>query len=93
MIPPHALLTLSKDVILRRDPSGLLLFQVRTDEMYFIPHAAAALLKLVDGSRTLDEIEAEALLLDPTTDRETFVPAMTSLLSSLAERQLIEVWS
>ena len=93
MITADALLTRSKDVILRRDPSGLLLFQVRTDEMYFVPHAAAALLELVDGSRTLEEIEEEALRLDPTTDRETFVPAMTSLFSSLAERQLIEVWS
>jgi hypothetical protein len=93
VITSDALLTLSKDVILRRDPAGLLLFQVRTDEMYFVPHAAAALLKLVDGSRTLGEIEDETLRQHPALDRNVFAPAMSSLFASLAERKVIEVWS
>ena len=93
MIASDALLTLSKDVIVRRDPAGLLLFQVRTDEMYFVPHAAAALLRLADGSRTLAEIEESALQLEPEADRTTVIPAIASLFSNLAERQVVEVWS
>jgi hypothetical protein len=93
VIATDALLTLSKDVILRRDPSGLLVFQIRTDEMYFVPHAAAALLKLVDGSRTLAEIGDAAMDLEPAADRIALMPAISSLFASLAERQVIEVWS
>ncbi len=93
MLADEVLVTLSNDVILRRDPAGLLLFQVRTDEMYFVPHAVAALLSFVDGSRTLGEIKDEAMRLDPTMDRNALLPAMTSLFASLAERQVIEVWS
>ena len=92
MIPADALLTLSKDVIVRRDPSGLLLFQVRTDEMYFVPHGAAALLKLADGSRTLAEIGEAALHLEPDADRAAVIPAIASLFSNLAARQVVEVW-
>jgi hypothetical protein len=93
VIAPDALLTLSNDVITRRDPAGLLLFQVRTDEMYFVPHAAAALLKLVDGSRTLAEIGDAAMDLGPVADGAALISTITSLFSSLAERQVIEVWS
>jgi len=93
MIATDALLTLSKDVIVRRDAFGVLLFQVRTDEMYFVPHAAAALLRLVDGSRTLVEIGEAALNLEAEADRAALLPAIESLFSSLAERQVVEVWA
>ena len=93
MIAPDALLTLSKDVITRRDPAGLLLFQVRTDEMYFVPHAAAALLKLVDGSRTLAEIGDAVMDLEPVADRPVLISTIASFFSSLAERPVVEVWS
>lgn len=93
MLDTNSIPLLSKDVITRRDSNGVLLFQVRTDEMHFLSENAFALLKLCDGSRTLSEIEEvffefqpESAMIGAKTDIEGF-------LESLVIRRVLEVWS
>lgn len=92
MLGPDTLLTLSRDIITRNDPAGLLLFQVRTDEIYLISPAAAAVLKLADGSRTVSEVERDGAVLDPHFDVDAARPAMRDLLQKLVDRHVLEVW-
>jgi catechol 2,3-dioxygenase-like lactoylglutathione lyase family enzyme len=58
MLYPETIPIHSKDVVTRKDSTGRLLFQVRTDEMHFISEDAFTLFSLCDGSRTIAQIEA-----------------------------------
>lgn len=92
MISQHAIPLVSRDVVHRNDPRGVLLFQVRTDEIHFLDKDAYSLFQLCDGARTISEIEA--LLVGDTENgsnadaRERF----ERFLNDLAERSLIELW-
>lgn len=78
----------SRDVVTRGESGGVLLFQVRTDEMYFATPSAFALFSLCDGTRTVGEIEREVGALRPDGRRR-----VERFLAALAERSLIELWS
>lgn len=82
-----------KDVVSRMEPSGVLLFQVRTDEMYFASKSAYALFALCDGTRTVGEIGDAAA--GPATSPEAAADRerVERLLMALADRRLIELWS
>ncbi len=80
----------SKDVVHRNDVNGVLLFQVRTDEMHFVPKEGWTLLQLCDGAHSLQEIEslvvcAKGANADARTRIENF-------LLELEARHLIEIW-
>jgi hypothetical protein len=87
MLNPNAIPLLSKDVVTRSDSNGMLLFQVRTDEMHFISEAAYSVLNYCNGSQTISEIKAVI---------EPFLPSSNSsqidrFFESLVERNVIEL--
>jgi len=92
MISRHAIPLISRDVVHRNDPKGVLLFQVRTDEIHFLDRNAYSLFQLCDGSRTISEIEE--LLVGDTKSESNRDPIQRfeRFLNDLAERDLIEVW-
>ena len=87
MFPDDSIPVVSPDVIVRTDPAGFLLFQVRTDEMHLVTPAGHTLWSLCDGSRTVGEIIAEV---DPGASCS---PAILGFLSELASRSLVEIWT
>jgi hypothetical protein len=88
MLTADTLPVACRDVVTRSEPGGVLLFQVRTDEMFFATRSAFALFSLCDGTRTVSEIERELEAHD--AERRARVERF---LTVLAERSLIELWS
>lgn len=93
MLATDAIPFLSKDVITRPDTSGILIFQVRTDEMHFISENAFALLALCNGSRTISEIEELIINQQPESAAEKIKAGVDKFLESLIERRVLELWS
>ena len=84
---------IARTVAARRDGDGVLLFEIDSDEMYFVTPTVHAILKLCDGSRTVADLEgavAEQLgrALAPA-ERQGVVDCITQLEA----RQLVELWS
>jgi hypothetical protein len=93
MLADYSIPVLSKDVITRRDSNGVLIFQVRTDEMHFISENAFALLTLCNGSRTISEIEKLVFKDQPKSIKTKSRERVENFLESLVERRVLEVWS
>ncbi len=92
MLAPTTVPMASKDVIHRDDPGGILLFQVRTDEMHFISREAFALYSLCDGTRTVTDIEALVAEHAPELRGEEGERRIEEFLEELADRTIIELW-
>lgn len=76
---------ISSDVIARKDKNGMLLFQVYSDEMYFVSLSAyEQIISKCDGSKTVGE-----LIDDIRTDNPS---AIYSFLQELESRQIITLW-
>ena len=88
MVTAETLPIPSRDVVTRAEAGGVLLFQIRTDEMFFATPSAFALFSLCDGTRTVGEIEREVGARQPDDQR-----CVEDLLEILAERSLLELWS
>lgn len=93
MMTDYSIPILSKDVITRPDANGVLIFQVRTDEMHFITENAAALLSLCSGSRTISEIEEIVAENQPEKFKTKTKRGVENFLESLVERKVLEIWS
>jgi hypothetical protein len=81
----------SKDVVTRKDAQGVLLFQVRTDEMHFISESAFALFSLCDGSRTVQEIQEFVAANQPEISSPRGRTLIADFIESLAQRNVIEL--
>jgi hypothetical protein len=81
----------SKDVVTRRDTQGILLFQVRTDEMHFITNNAFVLFSLCDGSRTVEEIQDVVASNQPDLASPDGRTQIAQFIESLAQRNIIEL--
>ena len=81
----------SKDVVTRNDSRGMLLFQVRTDEMHFVSDSAFALFSLCDGSRTVGEIEELLAAGQPEMASLDARQAVEQFIESLAQRSVVEL--
>lgn len=92
MLAPETLPLRSRDVVTRTDSGGVLLFQVRTDEMHFISDSAFALLALCDGSRTVEQIEELLARTKPELATPEARERIEQLIESLAERNVVELW-
>ena len=92
MLDPETLPIHSRDVVARKDSDGMLLFQVRTDEMHFISKDAFTLFSLCDGSRTV--IEIEELLECSRSELATLGlrAQIEQFIERLAERNIVELW-
>jgi len=47
---------ISKNIAFREDENGILIFQIDTDEMYFISHAVFPLIELCNGANSCQDI-------------------------------------
>lgn len=77
-----------KDIITRNDVNGILLFQVSSDEIYFVskPFFYSVLIKC-NGSQTIGEITNEI-----ECDNENVKSYIKKLMTQLFERNIIELW-
>lgn len=79
---------LSYDVIARNDKNGILLFQVYSDEMYFVSFAAhEQIISKCDGSKTMKEIIGSINLPEPTK-----LQHIHTFFKELEKRQIITIW-
>lgn len=79
---------LSRDIIARQDSNGVLLFQVKTDEMYFVSQAAyQSILLHCNGSQTLREMIEQS----PSTT-EGKEQDFEQFICELQKRKIIELW-
>lgn len=88
----NALPVVNRDVIHRPERNGVLLFQVRTDEMHYISPDAYRLFQLCDGTHTLDQIITHV---DRSRGREATAEERDGIVhffDELAQRSLVEVW-
>ena len=86
----NAIPLISRNVVVRNDSNGMLLFQVKTDEIYFIPFSTyKSVLLNCDGSNTLKEIY-DQLSLEIGINREE--EYFENFISNLYERNIIELW-
>jgi hypothetical protein len=92
MLNDNSIPILSKDVITRRDSNGVLIFQVRTDEMHFLSENAFALLTFCNGSRTIREIEKLVAGYQPEPSKPTSKNHVVNFLESLIDRRVLEIW-
>lgn len=92
MLAPDIVPVHSKNVVTRKDSGGMLLFQVRTDEMHFISHSAYLLFALCNGSRTIAEIEELLAHQQPELATPEARKKIEGFINSLAERQVVELW-
>jgi hypothetical protein len=92
MLGPDTIPVHSRDVVTRKDSEGTLLFQVRTDEMYFLSEDAFALYGLCDGSRTVAEIERLLARARPDLPEPKLRRLVEQFLESLADRNVVELW-
>lgn len=81
-----------KDVVVRREPDGVLLFQVETDEMYFVPDGAFALFQLCDGTSTVGQIARLVASYRPEFASAEGEASVARFMDALADRHLIELW-
>ena len=81
---------LSRDVIKREDANGVLLFQVYSDEMYFVSFPAYDLfVSQCDGSSTLENIVKNMGEEFQTKDGENKVEYF---IEELLNRKIIQLW-
>ena len=92
MLPADTIPIRSKDVLVRHDNGGILLFQTRTDEMHYVSNDVHEVLSLCDGARTVGEIG------DLFAGEGSEVPCperrkpVERLIEELASRGVVELW-
>lgn len=79
---------ISKNIAFREDENGMLIFQIDTDEMYFVPHAVYPLIELFNGANTCQDI------LDILRKNENFTPdiikkSFVMFVKNLLSREII----
>jgi hypothetical protein len=82
----------SKDVLIRRDGGGVLLFQTRTDEMYYVSDGVHEVLKLCDGARTIGEISDLFAGKGPESSCPDRREPVEHLIEELTTRGVVELW-
>jgi hypothetical protein len=92
MLAPNVIPLSSKDVVRRVESGGVLLFQVQTDEMFFISKGAFSLFELCDGTHTVAEIKGLLIQHQPEFATSQGQANVDEFLESLAEHSLIELW-
>jgi hypothetical protein len=81
---------LSKDIIARKDTNGMLLFQVKSDEMYFISfNAYKSFLRNCDGSQTLWEVIGRSGMDIHDAEVEK---SLEKFVDALCAKNIIELW-
>lgn len=86
----HSLPVLSRDIIARNDRNGMLLFQVYTDEIYFVPFAVYNnFIVKCNGSQTLEEIVAK---LDEEFRTEQGKEQLKKFIQQLLNKQILQLW-
>lgn len=81
---------LSRDIIARNDENGMLLFQVHTDEMYFVPFATYySFIAKCDGSQTIEEIITD---IDYGPDVKEGEKNIDGFVQELLKRDIITLW-
>ena len=92
MLAPDTIPLSCKEVVSRVEPEGVLLFQVRTDEMFFVSQGAFSLFLLCNGSRTVEEIQGLLAHYQPELATQAGQEQVEQFLESLAKRRLVELW-
>jgi hypothetical protein len=86
----NSLPLVSKDIIARNDANGILLFQVYTDEMYFVTfNIFNSFITKCNGSQTLQEIVREMGNAFGTKEAKEQI---SQFVNELLERKIIELW-
>ncbi len=93
MIPSDSIPLRASQTTCRQDSSGVLLFQMATDQMYLAGPAAGAVFEFCDGTRSVRDIVDLLLQHNPAWERAEAVDQVTRLLDALRARGLIELWS
>ncbi len=85
----QAIPILSKDIISRKDSNGILLFQVQSDEMYFVtPVVYQSVIAKCDGSKTLAEISGQF----PDSIKKNDLKIFEQFIDDLIKRNIIALW-
>ena len=92
MLAPNTIPLPSKGTVTRKETRGTLLFQVETDEMYFLPEKAFSFFRLCDGTRTVEQIEQLLAHYQPEFATEEGREQIEHFLEELAARGLVELW-
>ena len=80
---------MSKDIISRKDSNGILLFQVQSDEMYFVtPVVYHLVIAKCNGTQTLAEISGQLPENINKKDPEIF----EKFINDLIKRNIIALW-
>jgi hypothetical protein len=82
----------SSDVIRRRERDGVLLFQVRTDEMFYVSPDAFRLFSLCDATRTVGEIMEHVAAVRGREVTAGEKDGIVHFFDELARRGLVELW-
>lgn len=84
---------ISQNIVTRQEQGGALLFEIESDEMYFVTHAVYELLQLCDGSRTVEELEA--IVAERVGGQEELEDRrrVEACLEELAIRHVVDLWS
>lgn len=81
-----------RDVIIREDVDGVLLFQVRTDEMHYLSNSAFRVFSMCDGSCTTGELKRKLAKNNAECATKEGNERIDRFLQDLAERRLLELW-
>lgn len=77
-------------VVTRKDPSGVLLFDIPSDEMYLVSPLGNAIFSLCAGGMTVGEILAQ---INAKMDEEVLMEKeLTTYLTELESRGLVVMW-
>ena len=84
---------ISQNIVTRQEQGGALLFEIESDEMYFVTHAVYELLQLCDGSRTVEELEA--IVAERVGGQEELEDRrrVEACLQELVIRHVVDLWS
>lgn len=88
----NAIPVLSEHVMTRKDSNGMLLFEIPTDEMYFVTDDGFFLISLCNGSQTLGEIISGLNELQPESGSDALKTELLGFYSELEKRKLIHFW-
>ena len=88
----NAIPVLSEHVMTRKDRNGMLLFEIPTDEMYFVTPNGFYLVSLCNGSQTLAEIVNDLSARHTGPDFDELRSELLGFYSELKKRKLIQFW-
>lgn len=81
---------ISDNVVFRDDENGMLIFQIHTDEMYFVSNETYAIIQKCNGANTCDDIVSGIMgqsKMTPTEIQSFFI----KFIENLIERKIIEL--